>query len=220
MAERDEMVVVRRGLAELLSPEGTVAVILEAQKLARGHDLDPDDAAALLRGPLADALARRVGRNQAEAAIQHLESLLETARRGEGMFPDVTRDRASRAEGPLPVLVLASGRTFMRTIEERFGRFVKVSHATSAARVMRLGRRRAPGVVLIDAADFPSIEAARLAGALERHPPETTVVVWGTGLRYGAAIGEALAAAGVPVVGFDHRDGVEPVLDLLRSLTL
>ena len=70
---------------------------------------------------------------------------------------------------------------------------------------------------LIDGASFPLIEPSDLPEILGALPPTSVRAVWGTDTPYGAAAVAELTAKRVAFTPLDRREGVTPVVDLVRA---
>ena len=74
-----------------------------------------------------------------------------------------------------------------------------------------------PAVVLIDGTDFPSIEARDVLKMFHVLPPTTARVLWGAELPYGRNLIELLEGDARGWVILELKEGISPLLDLVRS---
>lgn len=81
----------------------------------------------------------------------------------------------------------------------------------------RLTFADAPLVALIDGEDPPAIEAAALASALAAMPEKIVRVLWAADVPMAAALARALDRRGTYVLRVARNDGLDPLLDLVRS---
>lgn len=223
-AVRPELRLVRESLEAVVSPTIVSSVIFEALDEIGGQLPDGADAVrAFADGALRRALARRLGED-AHAIIDDVVAMLATiaprraeeppARRRDG---DVTREVFLGA-GPVVVLVVAGATDFGARLLAALGPDrVAPLPTPSLERLDEQVLIAAPPVVLVDAANFASIEPERLADALAALPATTVRAIWGADLPYGAAVLRALVERGASATPFDRREGIEPVLDLVRS---
>ena len=75
----------------------------------------------------------------------------------------------------------------------------------------------APPIFLLDASDAAPIEAQRLLMTAEQLPDTTVCVLWGSELPYGRTLAKAVAAQQRSWVVLELREGISPLLDLVRS---
>jgi hypothetical protein len=73
-----------------------------------------------------------------------------------------------------------------------------------------------PAIVLVDASDFPSIEPTDLAAAMGK-AGEAVRAIWGADLPYGQGVLAAAQRLGIPTTPLDRREGIAPLMDLVRS---
>ncbi len=200
----------------------------------------PDGLLEMARGPLAAAVAKRIGRDEAEELVQRAERLVahaqsaarpatptpEPALRAAMTFPrpNSPRDRDNTALVPttpdaVPVLVVADGAGLALRLDTALGasRVSARSLASLVALRDHLSNHGSPSLLLVDASDFPAIAPEELVAAVRLGPPTMFRAVWGSDLPYGRSV---LAAAGhghPALLGLDRAHGVDPLLDLIRS---
>lgn len=70
--------------------------------------------------------------------------------------------------------------------------------------------------MVVDAIDAPALEPALLAEDIAL--PGVVCVVWGREMAYAKRVHDALDALEALGVSIARKDGIEPVVDLVRSL--
>lgn len=220
---RPELRLVRESLEAVVSPSIVSTVMFEALEQTGGELPDgPEAVRQLVEGPLRAALARKVGAD-AHAMIDDVLVVLATiapsadasarGRRG----PDVTREVFIDGR-PVFVVVVSGTSEFASRLSAVLGPTLLT--AIPASTMEQLEEHlsiAAPQIVLVDAADFASIEPERLGVVLGKLPATTVRAIWGVDLPYGASILRALVERGAPATPLDRREGIEPLLDLIRS---
>ena len=151
--------------------------------------------------------------------------------RGRGPTSAATSSETQRlrsAEGPttaslqkvpeaVPVLVVASSFAFAYRLEAAAGPVDVVSDTVDDIRRLRGAiRDMRPRVVVVDAIDAAMLEATELAEEIAL--PGIVCVVWGREMAYGKRVLDALAALDARGVSIARKDGIEPIVDLVRSL--
>jgi len=225
---------VREALEGALSPSITSAVLFEALD-SHGSAIprSRDELLAMIRGPLAEALGRRLDASQAESVLLRIEELLdeedETApvpRTTSAADPRPRAEPSPRerdattavptAREPVSVVVLAAGNAFAHRLGTALG--PRRVTARTTADPARLGERRpTPAIVVVDATDFAAVEPRAVASALRDLPGTTVRLVWGSELPYGRSVTAALFRAGVEHTTCDRNEGIDPLVDLVRS---
>jgi len=221
---------VREAMEEVLSPSTTSTLLFEALE-AYGGDVPQthEEVALLVGGALARVLERRLGAPRATNILGRIEGLLESSTvetdpppsldpAGTAPEPFVRGESTATvptAKRPVSVVIVASGRGFESRMAAALG--PKRVAPSSTRDLDDLLGRQAPSIVLVDAADFAAIEPVDLARALGRLPATTARVVWDADLPYGRSVMQALHAARIVAITFDRNEGIEPLLDLIRS---
>jgi hypothetical protein len=124
-----------------------------------------------------------------------------------------------RDKGAVTVLVIAGSDEFAARLEAALGPArVATRTATTLREVEALtAPSRASSIVLVDAMEFPPVEPVALAGLLGGLPASTVRAIWGADLAYGSVVLSELIGRGLPATPLDRREGIEPLLDLVRS---
>ena len=219
--ERPELRLIREALESVLAPTIASSVLFEALS-ASGGQLPSDTQAclALVHGPLREVLARRARASDAAAIIEDIERTLGALSPSP---PPRKRDLEITAAVPLgdePVLVFvfAASAAFAQRLEAALGPLrVATVPCPDVEKMRKALRYAAPAVALLDAPDFPGIETHELAAELATLPVTSVRAIWGADTPYGAAIMRELMERGAHPTPFDRREGIEPLLDLIRS---
>ncbi len=126
--------------------------------------------------------------------------------------------QSKRASKTLPVLVLAGSRSFASRLAAALGPNVMSSlFASDTAAMKKRIAQVPPAFVLIDASDVPAIDVNHLAEQLAALETEVVKAVWGVDLPYGASVLVAAQRRGITLTPFDRREGIEPLMDMIRS---
>lgn len=218
VAESAELRLVRESLEAVVAPAIVSAVIFEAMARSEGGlSEDPGALQAFVGGPLRDALRARVGDDADPTIDGVLQMIAAIPARRPGRELDITRELVLDAR-PVVVFVVSSAATFAMQLQASLGAAritaVPVPSLDVLTRQAQLG---VPHVVLIDAAEFAPIEPDQLAAALEQLSATTVRAIWGADLPFGGAVLRALVARRAPATPFDRREGIDPLLDLIRS---
>ncbi len=235
----------REALEEVLSPARAAAVVFDGLE-AWGHraPVRAEELSAALRGPVRDALLRRLEPARVDEVIQKLAATLATAEAPTDVHPalgepgpdidveiDVDEDLATnplrtafpeehvtlpvrRRAAPVPVLVLAGTGAFAARLRLALGA-ERVAPRTQLDLTGGADLLGAAAVVVVDATDIPPLDPEALGRALSGLPRECIPAVWGADLPFGRLVTEA---AGTRTVTIARRDGIEPLVDLVRSL--
>jgi hypothetical protein len=229
---RGDVWILRDVLERELSPSTTSAVLFEALTNYGAEVPETRDALrALARTAIEPALVKRV---EAELVARLMGGLLDAL---EGSEPEIVitstpmRDSApmmpsARTERdetravptvttPVPVLVIAGGGTFERRLAVALGPR-RVAPMT-AATIADVRKYRTCAIVLVDATDFAPVEPVDLADELAGVPETTARVIWGADLPFGRRVLGALSQIGVNAVQLTQRDGIDPLLDLIKA---
>jgi len=164
----------------------------------------------LVRGPLHDELAARLGAERATELVEVLERRLSLAERPTGTlsaapkarFEDVPTASMPKTTGALRLRVITGSPSLSTLLVSSVGAgCVELSDG-------------AADLLLLDAHDAPESWGADLERAAH---DAATVVVFGADRPEGQAVGKRLRSANVAFVGFDGEHGVAPILDLIRA---
>lgn len=218
---RPELRMVRESLEAVVSPSIVSTVLFEALERTGGQlPTGPEAIREFANGALRHALVHRIGANGNAICDDVVAMLLAIApqpivdaRRDFDITREVVID-----DRPVFVVVIAGSGALAGRLQAALGPAMMTAiPTTSMEQLHQHIAVGAPQVVLIDAADFANIEPDTLALVLEQLPATTVRGIWGADLPYGVAIIRALAARGSPVTPLDRREGIAPLLDLVRS---
>jgi hypothetical protein len=227
MAERPELRLVREHLESVLSPSLAGQVLFEALGVAGGRmPKTVRDTTFLVEGPLRAVLEERLRKGEADALVADVMAALAPALASETSAPaplrgDVTLEVPLSVAGEaVRLVVLSAEETFAVQIEGALGSSrvsaVTLRSAQALSRVLNVPVT-APEVLVVDASRFPPIEPGDLAAALDAVPDTVPRAIWGSDLPYGAAVIREVAARKGRATPFDRTEGVDPILDLVRS---
>ncbi len=211
--------VIREALECVLAPEVASAVFFESLNGPAGVPETKDEVVLMVRGPLFSALIERVGSDEAGMVVQRILTTLEPMNpnaprrsREEDATVAVPKDKR-----PVKVRVLAAGPGFATRLRYVLGpERAEVEH-TANADALLVEPAPGPALVIIDATDFPHQGAEAIVTALAGLPAATTRVLWACELPFGQKCREAFLAASSPVLALARAEGIEPLLDVIRS---
>lgn len=220
---RPELRMVRESLEAVVAPSIVSTVIFEALEQAGGQLPNGSEAVReFADGALRQALASRIG-DDAHSICDDVIAMLETISPRTPNSADIRREFEVTREvviddHPVFVIVIAGTGALADRLQAALGpNVMAVIPATSMEQLHDHLAIAAPKVVLLDAADFANIEPDPLALVLEQLPATTVRGIWGADLPYGAAVLRALSNRGSPATPLDRREGIAPLLDLVRS---
>lgn len=150
--------------------------------------------------------------DEVAAAIEHFDDQTTQYRRNN----EDTTTTIPTGPDPVVVAVVAASKSFASRLSIALG-----PRRVSPAAVRSLGDLTdmavEPPIVLVDATDFPSIEPSALVESLASMPSTTLRVVWASELPYGRRLVGELERAAVPCTPLDRKEGIEPLLDMVRA---
>lgn len=224
------MRMLREALEGVLSPDLATSLLFDALEPYGSRIPEGNDALlALARGPLFDAITKRVGEGEASAVLERVEELIKrsAASRAPQAAPDAfaseerlaTTTRMPVLREAMTVLIVASGQGLSARLEASLGGETVLAYVISSPHNIRTKLRSAdaPYMALVDATDFPQIDASLLADIFADGPPTLVRAIWGAELPYGRAIAAAMNQKGTPPLELKRADGVDSLLDLIRS---
>jgi len=119
--------------------------------------------------------------------------------------------------GPVRVLVLSRSASIAVRLRAALGGLqVHVSSASDATSAREVGAKYDPEVVVIDAL-APIADADTVMLFVEALPPTSTSVLWGEEQAFGRQMKHEAVQRRVKLTTVERSEGVEPVLDLIRS---
>ncbi len=229
------MQLLREAMEGLLVPDLVARAIFDAlgeyggNLPQRGKDLK-----TFVEGPLSRTLMRRVDEATRLAILERLRPIVEAIIQSEIPPPAAVVPRVAIPAAPssgfdqLPterrltqshpyVLIVAGGRSMQVRLRLAVGASLEVSTVRNAVELHAAILARSPRLLLVDAADPADIAARELARALSRACVDSLVVVWGSTRPVGADVLSRLSDAAPPAIGLEEAEGVEPLLDVVRS---
>ncbi|MBX3272010.1 MAG: hypothetical protein KF729_17220 [Sandaracinaceae bacterium] len=219
--EAPEIRLIRETLEGVLHPSAASTVFFESlQAFGGALPTDAREAIDLVNGPLRRALVERLGDDGAAVADElatTLSAIGRSVRKRPSRHDEQTK-AVSLSDETLPVYILTASKALVGLLHASVGPLVMSPLWVPDAAALR-GRlsQIAPGFVLIDASDFPAIEPDELAQALCGLDAQLVKALWGADLPYGQGVMDAAHRLGFSLTPFDRREGVEPVLDVIRS---
>lgn len=214
------MYLIREALEGLIEPRVASSVIFEALELGGVEQLpsDGDDLLGFIQGPLQTATANRVGESTAGDVVDRLTEVLERALRRPDAAGQSRTVEVPAGAGPVRVLVMGRGTSLaVRLRASLGGDRVAVGAATALPAAEHLIANLNPELVVVDAADPIQSPVEEVAALLARLPPPCIRLVWGREQAWADRMAEALEAANSSFTPVDRREGVDPLLDLIRS---
>lgn len=219
--EAPEIRLIRETLEGVLHPSAAATMFFAAlQEFGGVLPADAREAIDLVNGPLRHSLVERLG-DDGDTVADELATRLSTIQREVRKRPsrhDEQTKAVSLSDETLPVYILSASKSLVALLHASLGPQVMSPLWVPDAQTLRdrLGQI-APGFVLIDGSDFPAIEPDELARALQSLKPEIVRAMWGADLPYGQGVLDAAHRLGYSLTPFDRREGVEPMLDVIRS---
>jgi hypothetical protein len=218
--KRPELRLIRDALEAVLSPELAAATIDEALRSMPTALSSPAELVGLVNGPLRAALAKWHGSAADDVIDDLLRMLVGRSPAPRTTSQDITRELPLES-AQVFVFVLSASETLGAELERALG-----THAVATvtfddpARVRKALAFKPPAIVIVDGASFPSIEPSEMPSLLGGLPPTTVRAVWGTDTPYGASVIGELASKRAPFTPLDRREGVAPIVDLVRARRL
>ena len=226
--EAPELRLIRETLEGVMHPSTASTVFFEALEASGGQlPRDAGEALALVRGPLATILAERLGAQDRDAILAPLEEMLgaiaRTApeprqpRRRPSRHDETTRNVELSSE-TLPVFVLSADKRLGELLKTALGPDVLSAVWVGDSEMLHLRMSQIPpALFVVDASNFPAVEPLELVQTLAAMEQEIVTALWGADLPYGQSLLVAAQNASVTLTPFDRREGVEPLMDLVRS---
>jgi hypothetical protein len=210
------MALIREALMGVIEPRAASAVIFEAlasQEIPR----DVEGLLAFARGPLRERVVERIGVEAAADVVAHVEKVFSRVAPPEGRG-DVNTLEVPVGEGPVRVVVVSANASLAVALRASLGGDrVAVGSATGVEQAQTLGRRIKPDVWIIDALDPIDDPLADLVELLVGTDAVVVRLVWAAEQPWGGELVRAMEERDVGCTQVDRREGVEPLLDLIRS---
>jgi hypothetical protein len=227
-----QLQLIRESLEGVLAPGIASAALLEAlETYGERMPQEPSELQEFARGSLRAAVQRRAGADVAEEVTHQLGNMLVAFSGGAPDEPEpegrVTRE--GRALGNLTTVSGSGpGTARMVVVAGSTGLAVRLRTAVGGERLALLTTHdpsRLYGfvtdlnasLVLYDATDSPQGDVSEFVEALAKLPPDVVRIVWSSGEPEASRIVHELEERDVRVTPLDRREGVDPLLDLLRA---
>jgi hypothetical protein len=224
MSERPELRLVRERLESVLSPSVAGAALYEALEQVVVPPASAAATVAFVTGPLTVALTSRIG-DEAQPLVDEIiralkPALSQSGSSGQWTRQDTTLEIPLSRDAALMVLVVSASEAMATKLEGTLG-----TSRITAAGVRSLGGLRraldaiAPGAIIIDATAAPQLEPADLAALISTLPRAVLRVIWGAELPFGAGCAKEIARLGGHAALLTQKEGIAPLVDLLRART-
>jgi hypothetical protein len=223
--ERPELRLVREKLESVLSPGLVQSALFEALAEVGGRPPTSQAAiVALVDGPLRRALKRRLDDDDLGSLIEEILAAIQLAfasspppNKGRPRDMEVTLE-ITRGKGAVGVLVISGTDDLAARLQVALGPSrVAARTCTTREEIETLLHGIAPAIILVDAVEFPPVEPVELAELMAAASRSTVRAIWGADLGYGSVVLGELVERHAPVTPLDRREGIEPLLDLVRS---
>ena len=213
-----ELKVVRESLEGLVAPEVAASLLFEALSALGELPSSGQGIRALVDGPLRALLCHQLGDDAGTDAVDQILSRLGGAQQlRSGRDQDITKNVALSTDAVV-VLLVSGSRAFLERLLATLGPgHVAPVYASSLDELAKRAARLPPAIIIVDAADFPAIEPAELAGTLGTLPPDAVRAIWGVDLPYGMALLAATQRLKLATTPLDRKEGIAPLVDLVRS---
>ena len=233
-----DFLVVRQTLEEVTSTEIATSVIFEALE-SWGAEL-PKDGADILRwskGPLRDAMGRRLASDKVDRVIQRIHLAL-----GVEDVPELTQievdidladnireeitqsDLTTKAIIPLTadetvsIVVVGNRPAFGAHLEASLGSGrVRVRTVSTESELRHASFSENPVLVVVDATTPSPLGIAELAAALDHLPEKTMRIWWGADSDFSQSALPILEESTDRLLELPLSEGIEPLLDLILA---
>lgn len=194
-----------------------------------GRPKSVDELLSFVHGPLARGLASHLGPEDAEPLLAQLVAQIEPDDQEVSyeLEIDVTDDDANSvdtaemktvAEVPVGVVVFSANPHFGESLVAAMGsQRVEATAAREVAAVRRAVFSLSPVLVIVDATQPPNEPMEGVVDVVRGLPAQTTPVVWGAELPFGAELSEHLRAQTCEHVSVAREEGIEVIIELVAS---
>ncbi len=212
---------VREALEGVIEPTAASAALFEALE-RQGTDELPGSSTELLdfvRGPLHTVVARRIGVVGADELVERMERTVERVESG---LP-LRAGGANTLEimigtGPVRVLSVSTSTALAVRLRAALGGMqVHVVSASGLAEAEVESAKLDPDVVVIDATAPVTDDGEGVMRFLSKLKPTTTSVLWGEELSFGRTLEHEAVQRKVKLTTVERAEGVDLLLDLIRS---
>ena len=192
-----------------------------------------DEVMSVVRGPLRSVLLNHLAPGDADLLIDRIEARLEATRKREdpqtlelpldALVPDEPRSGDSTKSFPtahraVSVVVIAGSAAFAGRLRAALGsgRVAPIPTMGPETLMDVLGGDP-PALIVVDAADISAISATSILSAAHTVPRTTACILWGADLPFGRSFALKIAAQDRPWVTLPLKEGIGPLLDLIKS---
>ena len=214
------MKLIREKMEALVAPRTASAIIFEALAADRANSIPVAPAALnrFLAGPLHHVAVRRLGSEDAQRLLDALRAALAAGAQPERRDAAVRTLELPIGRGPVQVVVASGDASLAVALRASVGGERLGVHSVDSPTALRgVVRRVTPELVILDGTSPIGGVLEEIAAAIAALPPTSARLLWGHDHPYGVRVGEVLEARGCEFTRIDHREGVDPLLDLVRS---
>jgi len=218
---------VRRSLEGLVDRDTATAAMLEAlEQVPEERPSGIEPIKGFVRGPLSGALSRRMSADSALRVCKGIEDAVhdwlaeEAASQLQGLprrsqFPTL---EVKPEQGPTRLVVVAGSERLTWRLRVAVGgdRLAAISASDLNALLDQLETLN-PAIVLIDAHDPPLSAPESVAAMARGLSRKVLIVLWGQSEPYAIPLMDAFERWRLRYTPLDRGNGVDPLLDLIRS---
>lgn len=215
-----EMAVIREALEGMLAPNLVGAVVFEALEPYGGDLPSGDKLAEFVHQRLCCVLARRLGDEMAKDVTERIGSVLgrPTPDPGRMSRDELPTAEVSMTSGAVMVAVVAATHAMDRRLIAALGGLASPLGVRKLEQLPLIVAQMSPHIVLIDATDPLPVAPRFVAAQLAHMSDDAVVVVWASAESWAQSLVEALGKVdSMRLTWLDRDDGVDPLLDLIRS---
>lgn len=220
--EAPEIRLIRETLEGVLHPSTASSVFFEALQAGGGAlPQDAREAVDLVNGPIRIGLRERLGADGGDSVADQLANMLSKIGREVRRRPsrhDEQTQSISLSDKTLPVFILTASRELVDRLHAALGPQIMSPVIVTDSDMLRTRLSQiAPAFVLVDASDFPAIEPEDLVAQINALKSGVIKALWGSDLPYGQSVMDVAQKRGCGITTFDRREGIEPLIDVIRS---
>ncbi len=222
MRETPELILIREVLEGMVTPSVAAAVLFTALEIRGDEPSNRQQWLEFVGGPLRDALNARTGRDVAAGAVGRIAAILGGLGLAGSAAPAKQRNsqyptgRFPTAEGPTRVVVIASSAVLARRLKSALGSLVVPMVLDKPRRLTRFIDDFDPHLVIVDLTD-PASGLDAMPSASRALDDDVLVLVWDEGSAIGKGLAESIHNEGRRTVLVDRREGVDPIIDIVRA---